>query len=191
VDVFLICNLKIGGFMSCPGYTNYTNPHKRAREQRRKAEKKENGIQAQEVSSLKMMLLATKKASTPILVEKIRAPKEMSIHDRTGPDEVSTYLLKNPSKNESEDDHHLLARTNGGGNEDFNLRRDRVTKHRAWHTLFGTLHPIDAVEEFNKWTEPGWEAFARRVSVKLYKLANGEKHVCKIYDLADHLAMPR
>ncbi len=177
--------------MSCPGYTSYTNPHKRAREQRRKAEKKEKAIQAQGTSSLEMALLAIKKASTPILPEKIRAPREMSIHARTGPDEVSIHLLKNPSKNEAEDDHHLLAKANGGGNEDRNLHRDRVTKHRAWHTLFGIFHPRAVAKESNKWIQPGWQMIAVPVRAELYKLANGEKHVCKIYDLADHLAMSR
>lgn len=56
------------------------------------------------------------------------------------------------------DEHHRVPRSKGGNDAPTNIVLVRVTKHRAYHTLFENKCPHEVAQELNKtWIDPAYE----------------------------------
>jgi len=56
------------------------------------------------------------------------------------------------------DEHHRVPRSKGGTDTPSNVILVRVTKHRAYHTLFENKGPHEVAQELNKtWIDPRYE----------------------------------
>lgn len=59
--------------------------------------------------------------------------------------------------------HHRKPRSLGGNSADKNMSHVSVSKHRAWHTLFGNYTPEQIIRIINNtWLDPDYELIAKR-----------------------------
>ncbi len=150
-----------------------TNTHKHRREQARKAEKQLTIATQKE----KGVYNFTPKEKATCLTPPFR---EMSLHDRSGNDEVSAEI-KIPKSPQATDQHHRLAKSRGGDFSKDNINKVPITKHRAFHTLHGNNLPPEIAEELNKnWIDrnSGWLMIAIQI-----KQIETEDNICNIYYL--------
>ena len=60
--------------------------------------------------------------------------------------------------------HHRKPVSRGGKTIPENLSVVPVVKHRAWHTLFGNMNPMEIADEINKyWLDPSYEFIVRKI----------------------------